>query len=136
MSATSATKQKSEKRKPSRERKPAMAGVGKDPATGRNIPHERDEKIAKRVGFYVAAGLTENDIAEMLNIRPGKLRECYGPEIKHGLNQANVEVAAAMHQQACNGDVAAGKFWLKARAGWKDGEGAAQTSPLSIIIHE
>lgn len=113
-----------------------MRGIGKDPGTGKNIPHERNEKIAKQVGFYVAAGLTPNDIAEMLNIRPGKLKQCYEAELKHGLNQANVQVAAAMHTQALEGDVAAGKFWLKARAGWKDGEGAAQTAPLAIHIHE
>lgn len=136
MSTVPTDKPKVEKRKPSRERRPPLSGVGKDPVTGKNIPHERNEKIAKKIGFYIAAGLTENDIAEMLDIRPGKLRECYGPELKHGLNQANVEVAAAMHAQATNGDVAAGKFWLKARAGWKDGEGAAQTAPLAIHIHE
>ena len=114
-----------------------MKDVGRDPATGKVIPHERNERLAKQVGMYVAAGMTENDIAEMLNIRPGLLRECYGKELKHGLNQMVVDVATAMKQQAVNGDVAAGKFLLKARAGWKDGEGAAvAVSPLAIHIHD
>jgi len=119
------------------ERRPSMKDVGRDPATGRSLPHERDERLAKRVAFHVAAGMSKNDIAEMLNIRPGKLEECYGHELKHGLNMANAQVAQAMHKAATEGDVTAGKFWLKARAGWKDGESAQQSaSPLQIHIHE
>lgn len=141
MSAVTSTKSKSSK-PPKREaisktHKPSMKAVGRDPATGKVIPHVRDERLAKRVAFHVAAGISSNDIAEMLNIRPGLLKECYAKELKHGLNQMVVEVAGAMKNAALAGDTTAGKFLLKARAGWKDGESAQQSaSPLQIHIHE
>lgn len=116
--------------------KPSMKNVGRDPSTGKVIPHERDERVAKQVGFHVAAGISENDIAEMLNIRPGKLKECYGHELKHGLSTMVVEVAGAMKTAALKGDTTAGKFLLKARAGWKDGESATQASVFNVHIHD
>lgn len=120
-----------------KEKRPALKDCGRDPITGKLIPHTRDERIAKSIGFYVSTGMTENDIAVMLNMRPGQLRKLYGFELKSGLDIANVEVAQSMHKAAKNGDVVAGKFWLKARAGWKDGESATpQASPLQIHIHD
>jgi hypothetical protein len=122
---------------PAKVKKPAMKDVGRDPETGYVIQHERSDKVAALVSFQTAAGLSLNDIAVMLDIRPGKLKEIYGKELECGLNTANVQVAKAMYDQATQGDVTAGKFWLKARAGWKDGESSgAQASPLSIHIHE
>lgn len=116
--------------------KPSVKDIGRDPITGQTIPHVRDERIAQQVGFYASA-LSVNEIAVMLNMRPGKLKELYGHELETGLNKANVEVAQAMHKAATEGDVVAGKFWLKARAGWKDGESAqTNTSPLQIFIHD
>jgi len=118
-------------------RRASMKDVGKDPETGKVIPHERNELLAKRVAFHVAAGMGPDEICEMLNIRPGQLKECYGNELKHGLNKANVSVAKAVYDSAIAGDTTAGKFWLKARAGWKDGEGAqGSVSPLQIHIHD
>lgn len=117
--------------------KESMKDVGRDPVTGNTIPHVYDERVATQVGFYVSAGMDPDEIARMLNIRPGKLKQLYGRELETGVNVANMKVAKAMHEAACAGDVSAGRFWLKARAGWKDGESAQQTtSPLQIHIHD
>jgi len=118
-------------------KRPALVGIGRDPITGKNIPHTYDVRVAKSISFYVSTGLSENDISEMLNMRPGKLKQLYGQELANGLNVANTQVAKAMHTAAVEGDVVAGKFWLKSRAGWKDGESAnTLQSPLQIHIHD
>lgn len=117
--------------------KKSMKDVGRDPETGKSIPHEYDERVAKRIEFYVGAGLDPDEIARMLDIRPGKLKDLYGRELEIGSNTTNMEVAQAMFDAAKSGDVSAGRFWLKARAGWKDGESATPlTSPLQIHIHD
>lgn len=117
-----------------RRRKP-LSGVGRDPETGKNIPHERDEKVAKLVSEFVGNGADLNDIAHTLNLRPGVIKKHYAFELQTGVFRANMEVASAMKAMAQT-DPVAGKFWLKARAGWKDGESAGQqTSPLQITIH-
>lgn len=116
-------------------KRPSMKDVGRNP-DGTSKQHVYDARIAQRVAFYVASGVTENEIAELLDIRPGKLRKLYERELKHGGTEENVKVAKAISEAAQNGDMVAAKFWMKARAGWKDGEGAQMQSPLAIHIHE
>ncbi len=116
-------------------KKPSMKDVGRN-KDGTVKQHAYDARIAQRVAFYVASGVTENEISELLDMRPGKLRELYERELKHGGTEENVKVAKAISSAAQNGDMVAAKFWMKARAGWKDGEGAQTQSPLAIHIHE
>lgn len=121
---------------PNRFRLPPMKNVGKD-ADGKVIPHHRSEEIAQVVANYVARGATENFICAMLNIRPGLLRQCYGAELEHGAEMANMQVAGAAFKMATSGESEAmTKFWLKARAGWKDGEQAQQATMFNIHIHD
>lgn len=138
LAITKPEKLKKVKRPPvAKTQRPSTRNIGKDPITGKTIPHEYDARIAQTVGFYTATGLSDNEIAVLLNMRPGKLKQLYGHELETGLNKANVEVAQSMHRAAKEGDVVAGKFWLKARAGWKDGENVAPpASPLQIHIHD
>lgn len=116
-------------------RRPSMKDVGRN-EDGTVKQHAYDARIAQRIAFYVASGVTENEICELLDMRPGKLHELYERELKHGGTEENVKVAKAISRAAQNGDMVAAKFWMKARAGWKDGEGAQTQSPLAIHIHE
>jgi hypothetical protein len=118
-------------------RMPSLKNVGKGP-DGKVIPHHRSEVIAKVVSGWVASGADESFIAAMLNIRPGQLRENYSNELLHGAQMANMQVAGAVFEEAVNNrDMSAAKFWLKSKAGWRDGNdhGNGPPSLLNIFIH-
>lgn len=113
-----------------------MRDIGRD-EEGRVIPHERDEQIAQNIAMMVAAGYKEAELCVFFGIRPGKLRQCYGNELKNGKMQHDMQVVAALHMTASTpGNTDASKFWLKARAGWSENESDSQKgSALNIHIH-
>jgi hypothetical protein len=116
---------------------PAMKNIGKD-ADGKVIPHQRSEEVAQIVLHYTGMGAGLNFIAAMLNIRPGLVKECYGKELEYSVERANVEVAGAAFRMATSEqDPAMTKFWLKARAKWRDGDNAEDknNSLFNINIH-
>jgi hypothetical protein len=118
-------------------RAPPMKGVGLD-KDGKVIPHHRSEEIAQIVLYYVGMGASENFICAHLNIRPGLLRQHYSNELTHGAERANVEVAGAAFRMATNEeDAAMTKFWLKAKAKWRDGDNSddKNNSLFNINIH-
>lgn len=110
--------------------------VGRD-ARGRVIPYEYEEATAQQIALWVAAGADENFMCVALNMRPGTLKELYGQILEHGKTAVNMNVAAAAYRDSLMpGAHAQQKFWLKSRAGWRDGESQpTDVSPLSIIIH-
>lgn len=119
------------------EHAPSLKWVGRDPKTGKVIPHKaRNEKIAQQVAQYTANGLGENEIAALLNLRPGHLRQFYYRELHNGLTGANMQVATGAFKRAKKEQRAA-EFWLQARAGWrtKDEKNVTDVSPLQIFIH-
>lgn len=119
-------------------RRPSLKNVGKD-ENGRVVQHRHSKEVAHQVAMWVAGGADENFMCMMLNMRPGVLKELYGNELEFGKTAANMNVAGAAYRDALQpGAHAQQKFWLKARAGWKDGESAAgqQMSPLTIVIHD
>lgn len=116
--------------------------AGRDPKTGKVIPHRRSEKIARVVGEYAASGLDKNQIACLLNIRPGHLEQHYYRELHNGLNKVTAEVASAMINRAKSRSLnpvaqRAGEFVLQARAGWRTGDQKQMTDVpmLNIVIH-
>lgn len=78
----------------------------------------------------VAAGLAQDDICEIMEaggkpIAPRTLRKHFAREIAKGTAEANGKVAATLYQNAINPDPkfqTSRIFWLKARAGWRDGD--------------
>lgn len=119
-------------------RRPSMKNVGRD-ENGKNIKHFYSAEVASMVAMWVAGGADEGFMCAMLNMRPGTLNQLYYDELKHGQTMANMNVASQAYRAALNPEdnPTMTKFWLKARAGWKDGENANQgsTSPLNIHIH-
>ncbi|MGD9507004.1 MAG: hypothetical protein AB7X49_00390 [Geminicoccaceae bacterium] len=78
-------------------------------------------------------GLPDAQIARILGLDLGALREDYAVELDNGRAKANLRVAENLYRKA-TGDgreaVTAAIFWMKARAGW--GETAvSQTQPIS-----
>lgn len=117
-------------------RQPSVKNAGRD-AAGCVIPHERSEDVAKVVATYAAQGASENFICSIVNIRPGQLRRHYSQELQHGAEMANQMVASTALAMATSGESEQmTKFWLKARAKWRDGETAADAGGLlNIHIH-
>lgn len=114
----------------------SLMNVGKDPRTGKVIPHRRTEKIAAIVKRHAIAGTDENTICLLLNIRPGQLRQYYGHELDTAVAQTNADVAQAIVRQAKKGHPILSRFYAKARMGWRDGEQSnIPVSPLNIHIH-
>lgn len=116
--------------------------AGIDPGTGEVIPHTPNKRTAIKVAQYTAAGLGLNDIAVLLNIRPGQLKQCYSRELATALGATVAEVAGAMIKRAkkVNGGAVsqrAGEFYLQAKAGWRTGDqkSTLDVPMLNINIH-
>lgn len=113
--------------------------VGRDPKTGKVIPHKRNSKTAALVRQYVASGADENTVACLLNIRPGLLRQEYEAELRDGLASVNMEVIKNVLDTAKGSDkqkMKAAELWLRNRAGWDQDKKPVQDVPtLAIHIH-
>lgn len=86
--------------------------------------HQPTEKDRKTVQSMTSFGISQMDIAEVLGISDRTLRKYYAREIAIGATVANSAVAQTMFQIAttsanASAAVAAGKWWLACRAGWK-----------------
>lgn len=112
----------------------SLKNIGRD-KNGRVIPHKRSEKTAVKVRMWAAGGYSENDIAIMLNIRPGLVRECYGKELNHGKDMVGMDLTAHAYKRAKQNDNML-RFVLKARHDWRDGESRpTEVGLLNIHIH-
>ena len=82
------------------------------------------------VKSFAAVGIKQADIARKLGIRSEKtLRKHFRAELDEGAVDANYTVAQSLFQSAKAGNVAAGIFWMKSRAGWSE----RPTHPPSAI---
>lgn len=108
--------------------------AGRDPLTGEIVPHERSDKVAGQVEAMAALGFTVEEIAVALDLRPGQVRQHYARELDAAPVKANMQVAKAFFDVAKSGkNWQASASWLRARAGWEDGE--AKGGGISINIH-
>jgi hypothetical protein len=81
----------------------------------------RTTKQRAIVKSMAACGIPHEQIAKQIGIRsPKTLRKYFRNELDSGVTEANYQVATSMYHKARNGDVEAGKFWLKCRAGWRE----------------
>jgi hypothetical protein len=116
-------------------RPPSVKDAGRGP-DGKVIPHERDEEVARRVAKMAGEGATLNFIAVVLNLRPGVLKKHYHNELTYSEEAANLEVVAAAHRMATDGEhEGITKFWLKARNKWRDGDTAEDKGNSLFNIH-
>lgn len=111
----------------------STAEAGKDPLTGKLIPHTRDDKTAGQVEAMTACGFSVEEIAVALNLRPGQVKHYYAAELETSAIRANLEVARAVFDMAKSGkNLAASQFWLRNRAGWTETD---EPKGQAIAIH-
>lgn len=116
--------------------RPSTKEAGRDPLTGELVPHERDEKTAGQVEAMTALGFSSDEIAVALNLRPGQVRHYYARELETAAVKANMQVAKAFYDVAKSGkNWQASMSWLKARAGWRDGDQGQPGGGISIVIN-
>lgn len=86
--------------------------------------YEPTDKERAQVKMLAAFGVTEADISKLVGISPPTLRKHFATELEMGHVEANAKVAQSLFKMATNPtkpNVAAAIFWLKVRAGWRDG---------------
>lgn len=90
-------------------------------------PTDQQRKLVKSLA---ATGVRETDIARRIGIRSAKtLRKHFREELDGGALEANCTVAGTLFRMAKSGEhPAATFFWLKTRAGWREG-GAVASAP-------
>ena len=90
--------------------------------------HQPTEYSRNQVKALAAMGATLFEISTVMQLSEPTLRKHYEREIVTGAIEANAKVAQSLYKQATREDkpnVTAGIFWLKARAGWRDGSRGA-----------
>lgn len=82
--------------------------------------HKPTDKKRGEVAALVSYGMTQEEIAACLCIDRKTLRKHYKHELETGALKANAKIAGALFDLAMTGNVHAQKFWLSARADWKE----------------
>jgi hypothetical protein len=85
--------------------------------------HEPTDATRKQVETMAGYGVPEPGIAKSIGIGEVTLRKYYRDELDIGVVKANSAVAQSLYKKALgqgSGSVAAGIFWLKTRARWKE----------------
>ncbi len=94
--------------------------------------HEPTDKERKQVAALAGLGIRMEDIALVMGLSPPTLRKYYSHELEVGLITANAKVAESVFKQATDParpNIAAAIFWLKCRAGWREGGGVPLDDP-------
>lgn len=86
-------------------------------------PHYPTAHTRDTVVHCVAFGLDDAQIAVILRCTVNDVKTHYAEDLEHGLTRINARVqAAVLHQALFKEDVAAMKFWLINKAGWRAGD--------------
>lgn len=94
--------------------------------------HIPTEKTRAEVKSLSAFGITQEKVADYLDIALKTLRKHYRRELDTALVSANFKVAQYLYKNAVdNENVSAQIFWLKTKGGWK--EEKDETAPDSGI---
>jgi len=84
--------------------------------------HEPTEDQRHIVEVLVAGGTPKTIIARALSIGMKTLQRHYTDELDSGLELANAKVVRRLFRLIEQGSTPATIFWLKTRAGWKEGQ--------------
>jgi len=83
----------------------------------------------EKIKIMAACGIPQEEMVKQIGIRSAKtLRKYFRQELDRASVEANCTVARALFKKARDGDVEAGKFWLKCRAGWREHPGFASSA--------
>lgn len=94
--------------------------------------HDPTPQQRQMVGVAKAAGLTHQQIADLISIDEKTLVKHYGAELKQAHSKAVVNIANNLYKRACGDSkeaVTAAIFWLKTRGGWKETQAIEHSSP-------
>ena len=87
-----------------------------------------DEATREKVRHLAGLGVRQDDIARMIGCAPKTLRKRCRNELDRGVAEANAMVSSSLFAAAKAGNTAAQIFWLKTRAGWREGGSADSAS--------
>ena len=100
----------------------------------RFVPNDEQRRQVKSLS---AIGTKQSDTAQRLKITEKTLRKYFREELDSGELEANGKVAQTLFKMACSGEnTAATIFWLKSRAGWREGHhiAAMPLAPAPFIV--
>lgn len=104
--------------------------------TGKIIPHQRDEGVARKIADWVAIGAGENEIAMYLNLRLGVLRKHYKRELTTGKFENDMAVGGKILEMAKSGEhERMTLLYAKARMGWRESDANDQNNAALLNIH-
>src|SRR4051812_13124568 len=84
-----------------------------------------DEATREKVRYLAGLGLPQDDIAKIIGCAPKTLRKRFRDELDRGVAEANAMICGYLFAAAKAGNTTAQIFWLKTRAGWREGGSAA-----------
>lgn len=95
--------------------------------------YQRSEKAAKEVMLLASFGITQEEIAEYLDIGVETLRKLYSRELKIANTNATKNVATRLyHKAVVQDDLKAQIFWLRTRAKWSEKDAEEENKNISI----
>jgi hypothetical protein len=86
-----------------------------------------DEATHEKVRHLSGLGVSQDDIARIIKCAPKTLRKRFRDELDRGVAEANAVISGCLFAAAKAGNTTAQIFWLKTRAGWKEGGSAGST---------
>jgi hypothetical protein len=87
-----------------------------------------DEATREKVRYLAGLGLPQDDIAKIIRCAPKTLRKRFRDELDRGIAEANAMICGYLFAAAKAGNTTAQIFWLKTRAGWREGGSAGATT--------
>jgi hypothetical protein len=105
--------------------KVVIPGWKPKPNGGEQNVHRPTIEGAKLVDALIGLGVTQNDIADILDIHPDTLRAHYKEQLTLGAHRANAAVASNLFRMATDPRggspaVNAAVWWTKARMNWSE----------------
>jgi hypothetical protein len=83
-----------------------------------------DEATREKVRQLAGLGIPHDDIAKIIGCAPKTLRKRFRDELDRGVAEANAMISGYLFAAAKAGNTTAQIFWLKTRAGWREGGSA------------
>lgn len=94
--------------------------------------HKPTKENRRMIEVLVAGGTPKRTIAKALGIAQGTLHKYYAEELELGAEMANARVVKRLYRLIQQGSTPATIFWLKARAGWKEGYSVVKESAPEV----
>jgi hypothetical protein len=78
------------------------------------------DAMRERVRSLAGRGVTQNDIAAIIDCDEKTLRKHFRGELDRGMAEATAEIAGCLFDAGKGGNVTAQIFWLKTRGRWRE----------------